>query len=68
VSRGTVGLYEAGTLAPRARTLGRIAKIGGVTADWLLRGDYGLRRDVEFTPNPDQPFELRRFNLRLRRA
>jgi len=39
VSRGTIGLYEAGTLAPRARTLDRIAEIGGVTADWLLRGD-----------------------------
>ena len=30
--------------------------------------DYGLRRDVEFTPNPDQQFELRRFNVRMRRA
>jgi peptide/nickel transport system substrate-binding protein len=30
--------------------------------------DYGLRRDVDFTPNPDQQFELRRFNFRLRRA
>jgi transcriptional regulator with XRE-family HTH domain len=39
VSRGTIGQYEAGTLAPRARTLDRIAEIGGVTADWLLRGD-----------------------------
>jgi len=36
VSRGIIGQYEAGTLAPRARTLDRIAKIGGVTADWLL--------------------------------
>jgi transcriptional regulator with XRE-family HTH domain len=39
VSRGTIGLYEAGTLAPRVRTLDRITEIGGVTADWLLRGD-----------------------------
>jgi transcriptional regulator with XRE-family HTH domain len=39
VSRGTIGLYEVGTLAPRARTLDRIAEIGGVTTDWLLRGD-----------------------------
>ena len=30
--------------------------------------DYGLRRYVEFTPNPDQQLELRRFNFRLRRA
>jgi transcriptional regulator with XRE-family HTH domain len=49
VSRGTIGQYEAGTLAPRARTLGRIAKIGGVTADWLLRGD----RPVATTPARD---------------
>jgi hypothetical protein len=30
--------------------------------------DYGLGRDVEFTPNPDQQFELRRFDFRQRRA
>ncbi len=30
--------------------------------------DYGLQKYVEFTPNPNQQFELRRFNLRLRRA
>jgi peptide/nickel transport system substrate-binding protein len=30
--------------------------------------DYGLRRYVEFTPNPDQQLELRRFNFRMRRA
>ena len=30
--------------------------------------DYGLRRYVDFTPNPDQQLELRRFNFRLRRA
>jgi peptide/nickel transport system substrate-binding protein len=30
--------------------------------------DYGLRRHVEFTPNPDQQLDLRRFNFRLRRA
>ena len=30
--------------------------------------DYGMRRYVEFTPNPDQQLELRRFNFRLRRA
>ena len=30
--------------------------------------DYGLRRDVELTPNPDQQLELRRFNFRMRRA
>ena len=30
--------------------------------------DYGLRRDVEFTPDPAQQLELRRFNFRLRRG
>jgi ABC-type transport system substrate-binding protein len=29
--------------------------------------DYALRRYVEFTPNPDQQLELRRFNFRMRR-
>ena len=29
--------------------------------------DYGLRRYVEFTPSPDQQFDLRRFNFRMRR-
>jgi len=30
--------------------------------------DYGLQKHVEFTPNPNQAFELRRFNFRMRRA
>ena len=30
--------------------------------------DYGLQKYVEFTPNPNQAFELRRFNFRMRRA
>src|SRR2546428_761774 len=30
--------------------------------------DYGLARYVEWTPNPNQQFEVRRFNLKLRRA
>src|SRR5207244_2987124 len=30
--------------------------------------DYGLQRYVEFTPNPNQQFEIRRFNFRMRRA
>ena len=29
--------------------------------------DYGLRRYVQFTPNPDQLFDLRRVNFRMRR-
>jgi peptide/nickel transport system substrate-binding protein len=30
--------------------------------------DYGLQKYVEFTPNPNQQFEVRRFNFKLRRA
>ncbi len=30
--------------------------------------DYGLQRYVEWTPNPNQEFEIRRFNLKLKRA
>ncbi len=30
--------------------------------------DYGLQRHVEFTPNPNQQFEIRRFNFKMRRA
>jgi peptide/nickel transport system substrate-binding protein len=30
--------------------------------------DYGLQKYVEFNPNANQQFEIRRFNLRLRRA
>ncbi|HEY3067874.1 MAG TPA: ABC transporter substrate-binding protein [Methylomirabilota bacterium] len=30
--------------------------------------DYGVQRYVEWTPNPNQAFEVRRFNLRMRRA
>ncbi|HEV8308540.1 MAG TPA: ABC transporter substrate-binding protein [Methylomirabilota bacterium] len=30
--------------------------------------DYGLQKYVEFTPNPNQQFEVRRFNFRLRRT
>src|SRR5712692_6100140 len=30
--------------------------------------DYGLQKHVEWTPNPNQQFELRRFNFKLKRA
>ena len=30
--------------------------------------DYGLQKYVEFTPNPNQQFEIRRFNFRMHRA
>jgi peptide/nickel transport system substrate-binding protein len=28
--------------------------------------DYGLQKHVDFTPNPNQQFEVRRFNLKMR--
>ena len=30
--------------------------------------DYGLQKHVEWTPNPNQQFEIRRFNFKFRRA
>ena len=30
--------------------------------------DYGLQKYVEWTPNPNQQFEVRRFALKMRRA
>jgi peptide/nickel transport system substrate-binding protein len=30
--------------------------------------DYGLQKYVEFTPNPNQQFEIRRFNFKFKRA
>jgi peptide/nickel transport system substrate-binding protein len=30
--------------------------------------DYGLQKYVEWTPNPNQAFEIRRFNFKFRRA
>jgi transcriptional regulator with XRE-family HTH domain len=39
VSRNAVLRYEGGHGRPRADTLERIAKVGSVSVDWLLRGD-----------------------------
>jgi transcriptional regulator with XRE-family HTH domain len=39
VSRNIVIRYEGGQGHPRAATLDRIAQLGGVSVDWLLRGD-----------------------------
>ena len=37
-SRNVVNDWEAGRAHPRAQTLDRIARLGGVTAEWLLHG------------------------------
>jgi transcriptional regulator with XRE-family HTH domain len=38
VSRNVVIRYEGGRNGPRAETLDRIAKLGGVTDEWVLGG------------------------------
>ena len=46
VSRNTLAKTERGHL-PRAATLGRVARAGGVSVDWLMRGsrDSGVGAD-----------------------
>jgi transcriptional regulator with XRE-family HTH domain len=46
VSRNTLAKAERGHL-PRAVTLDRVARVGGVTVDWLMQGsrDSGIGRD-----------------------
>jgi transcriptional regulator with XRE-family HTH domain len=39
IARNAVLRYEGGHGRPRADTLERIAQLGGVSVDWLLRGD-----------------------------
>jgi transcriptional regulator with XRE-family HTH domain len=61
VSRAMVGAYEAGTMAPWATTLDRIAVVGSVTADRLLRGDRLLDDIGSFV------FRIHGLRSRLRR-
>jgi transcriptional regulator with XRE-family HTH domain len=46
ISRNTLGKVERGHL-PRAATLSRVARAGGVSVDWLMQGsrDSGVGRD-----------------------
>jgi len=57
VSRNAVIRYEGGHGRPRADTLERIAQLGGVSVDWLLRGD---RRPPEGPREWDEAVRLRR--------
>lgn len=63
---------RAGEEADRAAAYRKMTAIFLEHTPWIVvvqpYEDYGLRRYVEFTPNPDQQLELRRFNFRLRRA
>jgi transcriptional regulator with XRE-family HTH domain len=57
VTRNIVIRYEGGTGRPRADTLERIARLGGVSVDWLLRGD---RRPPEGPREWDEAVRLLR--------
>ncbi len=56
----------------RGEAYGKMTKIFLEHNPWIVviqpSEDYGLQKHVEFTPNPNQQFEIRRFNFRMRRA
>jgi peptide/nickel transport system substrate-binding protein len=56
----------------RGEAYKRMTKIFMEYQPWLVviqpYEDYGFQKYVEFTPNPNQQFEVRRFNFRMRRA
>jgi peptide/nickel transport system substrate-binding protein len=56
----------------RARAYKRMTELFLEFNPWIIvlqpYEDYGLQKHVEFAPNPNQAFELRRFNFRMRRA
>jgi peptide/nickel transport system substrate-binding protein len=56
----------------RARAYKRMTEIMLEHLPWIPilqpYEDYGLQKHVEWTPNPNQQFDIRRFNFRMRRA
>jgi ABC-type transport system substrate-binding protein len=56
----------------RAKAYKRMTELFLEYNPWILviqpYEDYGLQKHVEFIPNPNQAFELRRFNFRMRRT
>jgi transcriptional regulator with XRE-family HTH domain len=44
VTRNSVSRYELGHQVPTAEVLVRVARVGGVSLDWLLAGDDAGRR------------------------
>jgi len=56
----------------RAEAYRKMTKLFLEYNPWIIvmqpNEDYGLQKHVEFTPNPNQAFEVRRFNFRMRRA
>jgi transcriptional regulator with XRE-family HTH domain len=61
IARNAVLRYEGGHGRPRADTLERIARLGGVSVDWLLRGD---RRPPEGPREWDEAVRLLRIAWR----
>jgi transcriptional regulator with XRE-family HTH domain len=56
ISRNSLIHYERGGGIPRSTILARIARAGGVSVDWLLRG----RTTKEISPGTDWERALRR--------
>jgi ABC-type transport system substrate-binding protein len=56
----------------RAKAYKRMTELFLEFNPWIIviqpNEDYGLQKYVDFTPNPNQAFELRRFNFHMRRA
>jgi peptide/nickel transport system substrate-binding protein len=56
----------------RAKAYKRMTELFLEFNPWIIviqpNEDYGLQKYVEFNPNPNQAFELRRFNFRMKRA
>lgn len=56
----------------RAKTYRQMTRIFLDHNPWIAvlqpMEDYGLQRHIEFTPNPTQQLDLRRFNFRIRRG
>jgi ABC-type transport system substrate-binding protein len=56
----------------RSEAYGQMTRIFLENFPWLPviqpYEDYGLQKYIEWTPNPNQQFEIRRFNFKFRRA
>ena len=70
--RLAVGARRRGDERARAEAYREMTRIFLDENPWIVvlqpMEDYGLQRHVEFTPSPDQQFDLRRANFRMRRA
>ena len=66
VSKPTISKYESGKAIPSAETLEKVASIGNVSKEWLLRGEGGQPGLQDFVPEsyeigrsePIEPFLL----------